>query len=231
MKKFAFVLLFGAILAPAFAQNIATWTFETSQPITAGPLAPEVGAGAASIFHSGSSTYSSPAGNGSAHSFSSNTWSTGDYYQFSVSTVGSSNIAVSWDQTSSGTGPRDFVFQYSLNGTTFTNALTYTVLTNGSPNAAWSASTAHPEFSFSANLSAVASLNNQTTVYFRLMDASAVSANGGSVGTAGTDRVDNFSVSATAPIPEPSTYALMIGLAGLALAVRRRSALGFAAVR
>ena len=53
-------------------------------------------------------------------SFSSTAWSVGDYYQFQVSTLGDPNVALAWDQTSSTTGPRDFLLQYSTNGTTFT---------------------------------------------------------------------------------------------------------------
>src|SRR5262249_15573774 len=105
----------------AMAGTIANWTFETSQPVTAGPVAPEAGVGSALGSHAGTSTYSSPAGNGSAHSFSSNVWAIGDYYQFQVSTVGQSQIGLVFDQTSSGTGPRDFKVAYSTNGTTFTD--------------------------------------------------------------------------------------------------------------
>ena len=62
-----------------------------------------------------------PAGNGSAHSFSSNVWAVGDYYQFQVSTLGQSQIGLVFDQTSSSTGPGNFKVQYSTNGTTFTD--------------------------------------------------------------------------------------------------------------
>ncbi len=50
----------------AMAGTIADWTFETSIPSTAGPYSPEVGAGSATGSHAAASTYSSPAGNGSA---------------------------------------------------------------------------------------------------------------------------------------------------------------------
>src|SRR4051812_39869141 len=56
---------------PAQADTLAQWTFETSVPTTAGPLAPEVGSGSALAFHIGASTYSNPVGNGSNESFSS----------------------------------------------------------------------------------------------------------------------------------------------------------------
>ncbi len=55
----------------------------------------------------------------------------------------------------------------------------------------------------SRSLSGITALNNQANVYFRLIDLSMTSASGGSVGTGGTDRVDNFTISAT---PEPATF-------------------------
>ncbi len=88
MKKMllpAVAALVAASSLQAHADVIADWTFETSAPVTAGPFSPEIGAGSASGFHSGTTTYSSPVGNGSSHSFSSNGWSVGDYYQFQVS--------------------------------------------------------------------------------------------------------------------------------------------------
>src|SRR6516164_6923551 len=84
------VALAGA--ASASADTIASWTFETSQPVTAGPFAPEVGTGSALGVHSGSSTYSAPAGNGSSHSFSSTNWLVDDYYQFTLSTSNFNDI-------------------------------------------------------------------------------------------------------------------------------------------
>jgi len=217
--------LLAAGLAPVFIQSASAvvviptldvWTFETSAPTTAGSFNPEIGAGSASGFHaSGAAVYSSPAGNGSAHSFSSNTWVAGDYYQFQVSTFGFSGLDISFDQTSSGTGPKDFALQYSTNGTSFTNVATYSVLTNGSPNTPWSSTgSANPAFNFNYDLSSVSGLLGQSTVYFRLVDLDTISANGGTVGTGGTDRVDNFTVAA---IPEPSTYALIFGAASLAV--------------
>ncbi len=56
-------------------------------------------------------------------------------------------------------------------------------------------------------------VDNQASVWFRLIDVSTVSASGGTVGGAGTDRVDNFIVAETV-VPEPSTW-----LAGLLLAL------------
>ncbi len=200
----------------ANAATLAQWTFETSQPVTAGPFSPEVGSGAATGSHaSGATVFSTPAGNGSAHSFSSNTWAVGDYYQFQVSTVGFTGINVSFDQTSSGTGPRDFQFAYSTNGTTFSNFGTaYSVLINGAPNPAWNGTTSSALFTLAFNLSGVSALNNQSTVFFRLIDSSTVSANGGVVASGGTDRVDNFTVTGTA-VPEPSEVFGLLGIGAI----------------
>ncbi|HEY3900569.1 MAG TPA: PEP-CTERM sorting domain-containing protein [Chthoniobacter sp.] len=203
--------------AAAKADTIADWTFETSLPTTAGPFSPEVGSGSASGSHVGATVYSSPAGNGSSHSFSSTLWAVGDYYQFNVSTVGDTGIQLSFDQTSSGTGPGNFGLFYSVNGGAYTQiGSNYTVLDNGTPNPAWNATTSSSTYTFTPDLSSTGTaLNNDATVSFRLVDETTVSASGGTVGTGGTDRVDNVIVST---VPEPSaalSLAAGIGVIGL----------------
>lgn len=176
----------------AFGSTIAQWTFEnTPYPATAGPYSPFTGSGSATGSHVGAAVYSSPAGNGSSHSFSSTYWAIGDYYQFSVSTIGFQNITVTFDQYSSATGPKYFVVQYSTDGSAFTQfGANYVVA-----SAAWS--------SYSIDLSSITALNNASTIYIRLVDSSTTSANGGTVGTGGTDRVDNFTVSASGAAGAP----------------------------
>ena len=212
-------------LMTAKADTLADWTFETSIPATAGPFSPEIGSGSALGFHAGAATYSSPAGNGSAHSFSANTWAVGDYWQFTVSTLGYTGIQISFDQTSSGTGPRDFGLYYSVNGGAYAQiGANYIVLANASPNPPWNSVTSSSLYTFTPSLVSLGSaLDNATTVSFQLVDMSTVSANGGAVAAGGTDRVDNFVVSAT-PVPEPATTTLCLlgGLAGLVV-LRRRS--------
>lgn len=187
----------------AFAQTIATWTFETSQPsgtIAANSWATnivaEVPTGTGSAFHKlASSASSSPAGNGSAHSYNLNNWSVGDCFQFAVSTVNASNIIVSFDSISSSTGPRDFNFQYSTDGVTFT---TFTTFTNGN-SPGWSASSVASQYTHLINLLSVTALNNASVVYFRLTCADTISSGGGTTGASGTTRVDNFSVTTETP--------------------------------
>src|SRR5262249_39698724 len=141
----AAAVVFGMGLASTGANAstvIADWTFESTAPATAGPFAPEIGSGSALGHHAGSSTYSAPVGNGSSHSFSSTAWSVGDYYQFEVSSAGLSGLSVSWDQTSSNTGPRDFLFEYSTDGSSFTTLFDYSVPANAGTTT-WSSNPAN----------------------------------------------------------------------------------------
>ena len=153
---------------------LATWTFESSQPATAGPFAAESGTNAATsnatgLHADGAAVYSSPAGNGSSHSFSSNTWGVGDYYQFTTSTLGQKGILLNFDQTSSNTGPRDFQVAYSTDGTIFTNVgSTYTVLPNGDPSPGFSSLTYHPDYTSAIDLSGITALNNQANDLYSL---------------------------------------------------------------
>lgn len=199
------------------AQTIAQWTFETSVPATAGPFAPEVGSGSASGSHAGAAVYSSPSGNGSTHSFSANTWAVGDFYLFEVNTLGFNNVGLSFDQASSNTGPRDYSLDYSLNsGLTWTTVTAYSVLANAAPNTTWTPGTYVPAYTFSPALPGA--VDNQASVWFRLIDIDTTSANGGTVGTGGTDRVDNFTVA----VPEPTSLSLLGGFGLLAWQMIRR---------
>jgi hypothetical protein len=207
--RFLLLLLCLAFAMPTFGvpTELARWTFETSQPTSAGPFNPESGLQTATATASGSglSTITSPVGNGSAHSFSGNGWNTGDYWQFRVSMLGFQSLTISWDQAGSATGPRDFGLFWSTDGVAFSQfGADYKVLLNPSPST-WNSSTAHPEYSFAQDLSTVLALNNASTVYLRLRDTSGTAINGGAVGTTGTDRIDNFTVMASAIPPPPAS--------------------------
>ena len=186
------------VSTPASGNGIlADWTFETSQPASAGPFAAEAGVFAssslASAFHSAGGTYNQVVGNGSAHAFNSAGWTANtDYYQFTTSTAGVSGITLKFDQTSSTTGPGKFQLAYSTDGTNFINfGDPYTVTDTG-----FSGGTNNPALTFTVDLSGITDLDNKPTVTFRLVDNSTTSASGGTVGTAGTDRVDNVIVQA-----------------------------------
>ena len=230
MKTIHTAIAVAALLtsAGAHADTIATWTFEGSLPATSGPINPETGAGQASGSHQNAATvYSSPAGNGSSHSFSANLWNVGDFFQFKVDATSFQDLEISWDQISSNTGPRDFKLAYSTDGTNFLDFETYAVLANAGANV-WSSGGAHNSAAtMSADLSVVPSLNNAATLYFRLIDLDTTSANGGTVGNtgtnSGTDRVDNFTVTGVSSVPLPAAVWLLgSGLAALAGVRRRR---------
>lgn len=215
-SRTAVVALIAILLtAPsASANTIALWTFESNTDATANNRPAETGPGLASVNTGG--TISSPAGQGSAKSFSSNGWNTGEYFQFASSTAGYGNVSVEWDQTGSDTGPRDFKLAYSTDGSTFTDVAPYAVA-----NVSWSSTTPHtnPLDHFKFDLSTA--LNNASTAYFRLIDTSTTSINGGTVGTSGTSRIDNFTITGD-PVPLPATAtagALLLGV----LTTKRRA--------
>jgi len=202
--------------SPASADIVAQWTFESSQPANAGPFSPELGSGSASGFHAGSSTYSSPVGNGSAHSYSSNNWQVGDYYQFTVSASGYQNIHVSWDQKSSIQGPGYFDLRYSTDGINFTTFSSYI-----SEQYVWNSNTSIPQATLNADLSSVDGLNGASVIYFRFIDTSLGAIGGGQVLPGGTSSVDNVTISAgVASVPEPSSL-LLTGLLASGLGLFR----------
>lgn len=197
---------------------IANWTFETSVPTTGGPHAAEAGFFAASSFASSNTggTFSNPAGNGSAESFSSNGWNTGEYFQFTTSTTGFEDITIQWDQTGSNTGPRDFVLQYDI-GSGFQNALSYQLTNDG-----WSSATGNPVSVRSFDFSAINAMENLANVTFRLTMTGTTAITGGTVAAAGSGRVDNFVISATA-VPEPTALLMVGSVIGAGLLRRRRA--------
>ena len=229
-----------AVSPSAQADTLAQWTFESSfsslsgTSASLGGIAPETlftgATAAASGTHAGAGTvWSSPAGNGSLHSFSANLWAQGDYWQLTLSpnhvNYTYSAIQVSYDQNGSSTGPKTFYFAYSTDGTTWNTVGSDYALASG---VTWSTGTAGQPTAESFDLSAITALNTASTMYFRIVNDSPATGgaiNGGNVGTGGTDRLDNFTVSGTViPIPEPSVLCLLggFGVLGWHLIRRRR---------
>jgi len=191
--------------------SLANWTFETSSPSNFGPYAPEVGTQTATaqvrcVHASSSTSYAANQGNGSAKSFWSNTWAVGDYYEFRISTLGLSGLQLSFDQTSSGGGPRDFKISYSTNGgASFSDLRTYAVPVSAGAAIVWYPSPVNPASSLSFDLSSFGALNNQSSLILRLVCTSSTSLSGGSLSGSGSSRVDNvlvtgFSTDTTPPV-------------------------------
>lgn len=106
------------------------------------------------------------------------------------------------ERAGSSTGPSEFQASYSVDGLTFTdfgtaqlfNTSSFTIMTVTAPSA----------------------LDNQTTAVIRLTLSGAT----GSVGDSGSGaRFDNFQIAA---VPEPSTYAALLGLLALGFVAYRR---------
>ncbi len=209
----------------ASADLVAGWSMTTAVPAATTGVAysygaADAGSNAAGSMLSGShvasaTTWSSPAGNGSTYSLSSNNWTIGDYYQVSFDTLGSTSNSISWDQTRSGTGPSTFDALLSVDGgTTWTTILAgYAVVQAGlagTGTTSWNTVTNQPGF-FTQTVALGAGADNQASVLVRF--ATTVTTASG-----GTNRVDNINVTNT--IPAPGAIAL-ISLAGLVSRRRR----------
>ena len=230
LTKFSLVAVVAAtaVATSASAAIVAGWTITTAFPTGAGnvPTGVTYTVGAAneglqttgselrSVHSLAAATYTSPAGNGSQFSFSSNNWSTGDFYEARLSTLGYSDISISWDQTRSSTGPASFELIMSTDGgANFTTLLaSYTVLQSGGGGApgTWSTTTYNPIYSLNQ---AAAAADNQADVIFRFRSLATTAA-------AGSSRIDNVMIY-SGPVPAPGAIALL-GVAGLAGLRRRR---------
>jgi hypothetical protein len=225
MKSILGIAALVAVAGSASADVIASWDFEDATKGSNYASSGVYGIADLGVLTAGSSAsantsggtvgvYSTPVGNGSARSISSNGWDTGEYFEIRVATTGYNNISFGWDQARSGTGPADFTLRMSTDGgSTFTNLLSnYTVAVNGSPNTAWTSGTYQGLYNFAPVGAGFAAVNN-SLVIFRLVSNVTTS-------SAGTNRIDNVTVYGEV-IPTPGSLAL-VGLGGLVATRRRR---------
>ena len=180
---------------PCLAETIATWSFESYVPSATlgqfeGPIPEDFGVGDATGFHQTATLWSTPTGNGSAKSLASGGWTTGDYLEFYVPTLGYENISFAWDQSRASTGPTTFALQYSLDGNDFTQFGANVSVLAIPPNPAWSAAVNNVSYRHSFNLSSINTIEN-SEVYFRLVNVTAAA-------SPGLVRFDNVVVSGTA---------------------------------
>jgi hypothetical protein len=235
MKKILAAVCLAWVTSLTQASVIADWTFETG-PITstfgnntdygqadAADAGISTVATDASGHHANASTgWSLAAGNGSANGLDADHWGLNDYFQFSASTAGFSQITISYDQISSGTGPGKFLFEDSTDGTTFNPVGGDYTITRSS----WSAVSHTGLSTFTENLASISGLNNDPAAVFRLVDDSTTSEANGIVATGGASHVDNFIINGIATaVPEPSEFSLVfsVGLVRICVFhIRRR---------
>ena len=231
-----------ACVASASADLVVGWTIPNAFPTGAGNVPTgtfyTVGAGDQGAANAGTSlssthqlassganatSYTSPAGNGSAYAFSSNVWKAGDYYQAAFSGTGYSGLSFTWDQTRSSTGPAAWTLIMSVDGgANWTTLLaSYAPIVNSAAPTgagAWTASTYNA--AYTSTIALGASADNAASIIVR-MQATVDSVNGsGAYQAGGTARIDNVFVNGTA-VPAPGAVALL-GVAGLAARRRRR---------
>lgn len=198
------VLLFLAASQTALADELAVWNFNDSNLNVdhgSGTLTSDLNV--VNVLFAAGTTNNARQGDiaGQALSLQGGTGvaNNGHNITFNVSTVGFSNIVVSFATQGTSTGFNSNQFQYSLDGITFTDF--------GPP---YVPLTAFGSVPIVFSLVSIAGLNNNPDAAFRIVFNGATS-------STGTNRIDNFVVEGTsATIPEPASALLLLtGLGGL----------------
>lgn len=128
---------------------------------------------------------------------------------FNVSTVGFSNIVVSFATQGTSTGFNSNQFQYSLDGTNFIDF--------GPP---YTPATVFGTLPVIFTLTSIVGLNNNPNAAFRIVFNGATS-------STGNNRIDNIVVEGTnATIPEPTTALLLLSGLGALYKLKRRNTSG-----
>jgi hypothetical protein len=221
----------------AQAATVTQWNFNSTvadATVGTGVTTPAIGSGTASLVGGTTSTFASgDASGGSSDPATGDDsgWNISTFAaqsagnktrgaQFAVSTVGFANIAITYDLRHSNTASRYEQFQYSLDGVNFVDFASF----DGNLGDTWFNGR-------SVDLSSIAGADNNANFAFRVVAAFAPSTSAyeaskstSTYGTTSTWRFDMVTVSAT-PVPEASTYAMMLAGLGLvgAVAARRRT--------
>lgn len=240
MKNTLVLLAIAGLTSAVQADVVTRWNFNGTSATTVpgGNLSPTPSEGAGTASLVGGVTAAPSFGSGISNGGSTDPvvtapsnygWQTTTYttsvansgtagVQFAVSTLGYSDIIVSWDQRHSNTSSRFVQFQYSTDGTNFT---AFGSAFAGNAGDTWFNNR-------TIDLTGVSGVDNNPNFAFRIVavvdPASApsayISSSGGAFASTGTYRYDMVTVQGV--VPTPGAMAL-IGVGGL-LASRRRRA-------
>lgn len=208
------LVLLVAAAPVALADELAVWNFNDSNlNVDHGSGTLSSNFNAANLIFGAGTTTNARLGDSAGQSLTlqggTGTANNGRHLTFNVSTLGFSNISVSFATLGTSTGFNNNQFQYSLDGITFVDF--------GSPYVPASAFGAVP---LVFSLAAIAGLNDNPNAAFRIVF------NGASSST-GNNRIDNVVVEGTevTGVPEPTTAILLVsGLTGLYGVRKRRRA-------
>jgi len=200
------LVLLAATAPAALADELAIWNFNDSDlTVDHGSGTLVTNLNAANILFASGTTTNARLGDAAGQSLSlqggSSTANNGRNITFNVSTLGFSNIIVSFATQGTSTGFNSNQFQYSLDGTTFVNFA-----------APYTPASAFGSVPLVFSLAAIAELADNPNAAFRIVFNGATS-------STGTNRLDNFVVEGTAQsssVPEPASAVLLLsGLSGL----------------
>ncbi|MCD8508781.1 MAG: discoidin domain-containing protein [Bacillus sp. (in: Bacteria)] len=172
--------VFTVTVVPAIIE-LVSWNFDAENPVATGGIESNT---SQEIVTVGSAITGYVAGFGNpSRAINSNGWDAeGDnYWLIEVETVGYKNITLSSRQFGSNTGPRDFQVQYSLDNKTWVDVEGAEVTVANNWNSGIVDNVLLPE-----------EVENQEVVYVRWLNTSNVSINGGTVGSGGTNRMDDI---------------------------------------